>query len=387
MRISSTLFDAEVAGTSSGDRLIAQAWRAGKPVSDELDIIDFSISWSAADNVAIQGQATLEIADPDGDLAPWAPADSLGPGGSRLHLAWVSGLSGVRIPLGIWLIRRTRAREAWRSHTYPGGRTVRLPLGGTLTVEADEDPWASIATQRLDSDPLPDFGSAHFLLSRALVNICAVSIAGVPDHMAGTAFTFSTDRSAAVREILGRLQAVARAMPCGTLEVLPLTPRPPVWTLAGGNEGVLVNLERELSDTNLFNSVTVESLAAPGLVNRQYIEHGDLAWGGPFGRRPLFVRSLGETPAQVEHDAHSALAAHSATGDTDIPVTCLAHPGIQLHDFVTVMAPSARGDESLVGRVVGMRLSSASGTPSKTMELVVRVPSAALQAISEGLRE
>ena len=96
MRDGGLALSEEITGSTQGDVLEVNVWRGGQAVAPALDVSSWSLDWDA--DRQVQGQGTLVIPDPDGDLAPWGMGDALAPGGSRAQLTWVSGTSGVRVP-------------------------------------------------------------------------------------------------------------------------------------------------------------------------------------------------------------------------------------------------------------------------------------------------
>lgn len=385
MRVISDDLDAEVAGTTARDVIEVNAWRGGELVAPGLGVTSWSVSWDAGR--AVQGQATVTVADPEGSLAPWGMGDALAPGGSRLQVTWVSGTSGIRVPLGWWRIRSADPYEQWRIYQAAGGSVRRIPGGGSVTLQADEE-TSTIELSRLDAETV----RASTVLAevrRLLVDICPVVVHdGVTDAAAPTSLVYGDSRMDAVTDLLTRRSATYRMGPDRALEVVPAAGVGPVWTLAGGDDGVLVDVVRAMSDESVYNGAISSGETADGLplVGRAYVTGGPLAWGGPYGRVPIFHQAAAKTRAGVEADARTLLANRQASGEIDLAVTCLTHPGLQLHDLVTVLAPTTAGDEPIVGRVVGMSMRSAGPVPAKAMSLTVRVSAQALEAIAARVR-
>jgi hypothetical protein len=413
MRNPSAEFDAEVAGTTSGDRLEVNAWRGGVLVAADLPVSSWGLTWDA--DREVQGQASFTFADPDGTLAPWGLGDALGAGGSRLQVTWVSGLSGIRVPLGWWRIRAADPEETWRvvrsgyrapsgiwpnEEVYPSeetwpelvqgrqdGSVVRVSGGGVVSVNADEE-TATIALDRLDGEVVRA-ASVVDEVRRLLVDICAVVTAeGVVDKAAPGSLVYGESRLDAVRDLLATIDATYRMAPDGSLEVVPRAGVGPVWTLAGGDDGVLVKVTRRLSDEGVYNAVTSMAETADGapLVGRAHLSGGPLEWGGPFGRVPMFHRSPATTQEGVEADARTLLENRTRNGEVDLAVTCLTHPGVQPNDRVTVVAATTVGDAPLEGRVVGASMTSAQGVPAKRMSLTVRVSAESLELVAGRVR-
>lgn len=388
MRLVSDELDAEVLGTTTGDRLEVVAWRGGMQMTDVLDVSQWSMGWSG--DRQVQGQATVVVADPDGTLGPWGMGDALAPGGSRLQVAWVSGLSGLRVPLGWWRIRRPDPVEEWR--VYGQGASARLvPSGGAVTVRADE--MTAVATMSgLDAEVVPSGATVLAEVRRLLSDICAVTThPNVGDAPVPGSFTYGDGRMDAVTDLLGMVRAAHRMGPDGTLEVVPVAGVGPVWTIAGGEQGALVRTARSLSDDGVFNAAISSGETPDGapLIGRAYTIAGPLAWGGPFGKIPTRHRAIATTQSGVDADARTVLETATSSGTVDLAVTCLTHPGIQMHDRVVVLAATTAGEQPIEGRVVGMSMQSISGqgsTPSKSMSLTVRVSTQALEAIAARVR-
>lgn len=410
---------AEVAGSTRGDRLEVNVWRGGTLLAQGLDVTSWSLSWSA--DRQVQGQGTFVVADPDGTLAPWGLSDPLGPGGSRLQVTYTFGSSGLRVPLGWWRIRRAEPSESWRVYRSAGrgswsvpplnpsddlepslalvpsdgasgfdpGEVVRVPGGGTVTVQADEE-TSTIVEDRLDGEAWEAGATCLGEVARLLEDICPVDVAeGVQDRPVSASYVYGQSRMDVVEDLLADVGAVHRMGPDGALEVVPESGVGPVWTVEGGDDGALVRLARALSDEGVYNAATSTGSDPSGapLVGRAQVMGGPLAWGGPFGRRVIFHNAVATTQAGVDADAATVLA---RMREVDLAVQCLANPGVQPWDLVTVVASTRAGQQALVGKVVGMTLGSArveGGTvPAKAMGLTVRVPADALEAVAGRVR-
>jgi hypothetical protein len=368
-----------VSGTTVGDRLEVWAWRDGELVVDHaLDVSDWSLDWDASRQV--QGQLSLTVRDPDGTLAPWGLSDPLGPGGSRLQVTAVIGVRGepVRVPLGWWRIRAADSDETWRVYSTGGG-LVRVSGGGSVSLQADEE-TATALLARLDAETVVE-SAVVAEVRRLLEDVCPVAVhADVADGPVQSGYVYDESRMDGVQDLLDMIRAEYRMAGDGSLEIVPAEGVGPVWTIEGGEGGALVRAVRALSDEGVYNAVvsTGEDSQGRPLVGRAFITDGALAWAGPFGQVPMFHQAVAKTAAGVQLDAETTLATHRSSGEVDLAVQCLTHPGIQLHDLVTVAASTTAGVQPLVGRVVGMRMQSG----SKSMDLTVRVPADSLEAVA-----
>jgi len=377
---------AEIAGTTIGDRLIVTAWRGGNLVAGPLNLVAWTMDWDATRSV--QGQATFTIADPDGLLAPWALTDPLAPAGTRLHVEYELGISGTRIPLGVWRIRKADPQETWRTYRH-GDQRLRIIGGGQITLTADEE-TCSLLMDRLDpgarvpkeNRPLSEVA---YLASEYL----ATSLApGVTDTKAiPPSLVYEEDRLGAIEDLLQIAGCAHRMTGEGNLEILPEIGTNTGWIIDGGEEGALINLTRSLSDEGLYNAA-ISTGTGPDqtpLLGRAYLTSGPLTRGGPFGTVPIFHQGIATDQPGITRDAETLLSNRQTKGEVELQIECLAHPAIQPHDLVTIVAATTAGESPIKGRVVTMSLVSANTeagpVPAKRMNLTVKVNRDALETI------
>jgi hypothetical protein len=377
---------AEVAGGSVGDSLLVHAWRGGVPLTEEpLTLSAWSLDWSGT---PAAGRLSCQVADPDGVLAPWGMGDALAPGGSRLQVTYRFGTSGTTVPIGWFRIRNATPVEQWRTYTT-AGVVRRVSGGGSVTVSADDE-TASVLLDRLDPGArVPVASTVLAEVARLVEDYMAVSVlGGVTDLAIPSGHTYDEGRLDAVVNLLGMVGATYRMAGEQVMEVVPTAGVPSGWVVEGGEEGALIGLTRSLSDDGVYNAVisTGESDSGAPLVGRAYIETGVLAWEESYGRVPVFHQAIATTAAGVQQDAQTHLASRQTAGEVELAVECLTHPGIQLHDLVTVVAATEAGSQPLVGRVTSMRMGSAVSdagtTPSIRMGLTVAVPRDTLEMIA-----
>lgn len=371
----------EVAGTSVGDTVEAVVWR-GSMTPRRLMVRSWSETVDAGR--AVQDQITLTVADEEGDLAAYGLGDLLAPGGSRLTLTWVSGTSGIRVPWGVYRIRAVDPGAL----RVRGGRVRRIGAS-VITVRADGDPQCSAEIERLDAEPVREKTSLAEA-RRLLAGIGqALDADGITDTPVPAGLVYEEGRLDAIEDHLARCHAVGRTGADGSLEAVPLI-QPPAWTVAGGEEGVLIGASWTLSDEGVYNAATSRAEIERGdtrieIVGRAYQDTGPLAYGGPYGRVPIFHQSPAQTQTGVVADARTLLANRRTGGVVDITVDCLLHPALQVHDWVTLVTATTYGTEALTGRVTSISRASLSGagsTPAKRMSMTVAVPLEVLDTVS-----
>lgn len=390
MIITNSDLDQEVVDSSVGDTFTATAWRGGQVVASGLKINSLSLKWDATTDQVQQGRCDIEIADPDGTLAPWSLGDPLGPGGSRLQLAWASGSSSIGVPLGMWRIKADKTLETWRAYNN-GTAPIRVSGGGSVTMALEEDLTSTAFMSRIDGEAPTAGASAIAELRKLLADIGSVdaTLAPADVNIPAGYVSWPESRVDAIDDILGFLGARSRTGGDSSLQIVPRAGVGPVWTIQGGPGGALIEAARSLSDTGVYNACTSKNATADGttpIVQRAYLNVGPLRYGGPFGKVPVFHQAIATTPIGVLSDAQTFLATLSASGVADLMVSCMAHPALQVHDIVTVLAPTVAGDLPLNGRVVGKVWKTEDGVPSKSMSLVVRVSAEVLEMIADRVR-
>lgn len=380
----------DVANASVRDSLVAVAWYAGYPVTDALPVVSFRFSWDSGRRV--QGQASLVVADAHGDLWPRRVEDALGVAGSRLVLAYRFGATGHEVPLGVWRIRRSVPDVLWQ-YRRVGEQNVWLPGGGTVTLYADEEA-ATLEMDVLDvGHRVTVAGTVGSEVVRLADGLPVVFHAGVDQGrpVAG-GVELPEARLAAIQGLLDQVGAVYRMDGAGRLEVVPAAGTPVAWRVEPGEGGSLVSVSNDMSDADLANGVTSwrelrEGQSEPVLLaGRARVVDGPLRWGGPFGRVPVFRgANLAETQAQVDADAATTLARLVARGDVHLGLSTLLHPGLQVHDRVTLLAPRYPRARAISGRVHAVSWQGRDGVADKHMGLTLAVPHDVLGRLAEPL--
>lgn len=269
-----------------------------------------------------------------------------------------------------------------------------IPGGGSVTLRIDEDVTATAGLERIDAAAPIRGASALSEMARLIQRFGAIDDTDAPDDVTiQSSYTaFPKSRLDALDELADMMGARFRVGPDGALQVVPSEGVGPVWTIQGGQGGALIGAGRVLSDADVFNHFVSTGATSDGreVVGRAFVDGGPLAWDGPFGRVPVWHESTATSVASAITDATTTRDAWLAGGEIDLPVTCLAHPGLQVNDLVTLIPPTTAGEQSLVGRVVGMVWSSVTGeggtTPGKSMDLTVRVSTDALEAVAARVR-
>lgn len=387
MRRMSELALSALTGSQSEVQLVADVWRGGRLLTDNgpLPVESWSIGWDATRHV--QGQASLTIADTDGSLAPWAYDDILGAGGSRLRLRYRMPQVGPteEVSLGWFRLVQPDVDETWRIH--PGGR-VWVSGGATIDITAHELTWQAKAETFLAPESPVFTGSVFAELRRLLDGVMPLgSTAGVTDGPVPSAVAYSLDRMDAVEDLVTSLGAAHRMSGDGLLELVTTMSTAPVWTIGpsqDGEQGVLIRVSRSQNAGDIPNVSIAEGATTDGvqIIGRAFETDGPLRFGGPHGRIPERLSSpLMDTQNKADVAAATRQRANLGGRRAVLPVTCLPHPGLQVHDVVDIETPVG----TLTGPVETMRLAG-SRDGVRPMELGVSVHVEQLATIAAELR-
>lgn len=383
-----------IEGSRSDSGLIGHVWYDGVAVAVDVEISTWSIQQSG--DRQVQTSVQLTVNDPTGALAPWGVDDPLGVGGSQIQLIYAIDQT-ERVDLGFYRITKSEAVEHWNllrvkdPATGLTQRQVWMSTGARIPLAA-EDLTNIVVADKLVAPESPKLGATVLSeVRRLLSGVMPVYVTpGVTDRTVALNTVYERERMDAIEDLLKTIQCACRMTSDGQLEVYKSAPGPSVWTIAGGDDGVLVGFARSQDIADMFNGAVAEGSTSDGnqLIGREFELDGPLRWGGPNWRRPKFQSSTGilETQDQVDLAAKTVLRGQIEGRTVDLDVTCLPHPGLQPGDVVTLNAPTATGEEmSLSGIVTSttLRGSTAGITP---MNLTMRCSYDDVQAVSWAIR-
>lgn len=376
-------------GSRPADRIVCWVWYGGKLAMDEpLPVSSWSMSWDGGEKQKIPGKISLSIKDPDGTMGPWLYSDPLGIGGNEIQIFYlVGGASDVR--MGRYRIDGNAVDESWLfktiredgynipdSPTGPGTRQIAVTLGSSVDVTAVD------LVDYLDGDgflaPEQPSGPSSTVVSevtRIVGGTLPITWQGVTDRAVPRESTWGDNRVEAIMDLLNMAGASFRMGPEGELQCYTKS-RTPVFELAGGDDGVLINFSRSQSLDGVYNAAAVSStrkgtdsagaeIDIP-IVGRYEIPDGDLRVGGPFKRRTTRQHNpLMDSQAKADAAAKSLVLNRLAALTVELDVYCLPDPRIQTGDFGTVVTPVVDGRMvPLLGEVVSVTLSGDGATVS-----------------------
>lgn len=395
-----------LAGSRSGDKLEVFAWYDGQlMVPEALPVSSWSLEWDGSDSKQVQGVLSLTVDDDSGELSPWLYDDPLGVGGAELFCRYQIGGAGV-VNRGWYRITKNSPKESWYSREVresgvvnepgsavtPGHRLVLVSGGASVPVTA-EDLTIRLTLDEFVTPEQPAGGSPTVVseITRIVGDAVPLIFTNVVDVAVPTTVTYEGPRIDAVMDLAARAGARLRMTGEGELEVY--TPSTvPVWTLAGGPDGVLINIDREQNVEVLSNVAVVrgeyktkdktgQDVTMP-LTGISQVTNGPLRVGGPHGRITRQLESkLLNSQAAVNAAASTLLTNYLGSLTLDLEVTCLPNPALQIGDWVTVTHPViGRSSLPLNGEVLKMKLAS-EGSTVGPMVLTVRCSASQVEAL------
>lgn len=386
-----------LSGSSAGMGVVVHAWYDGQVVAEGLPVETWSASWDRARQV--QGQVGITVRDVDGTLAPWAVDDPLGVGGARLQCIYQLGGGVTPLDLGWFRITAADPVESWRvirvkdssapgdgEDAFFGERLEWVSGGASIPVQADDLTRQVVNARLLAPESPAPAATVLGEVRRLLTDIMPVVVApGVVDAAVSTSLVYERERMDAIEDLLQMIGCWHRMTGDGQLEVYPEQRVAPVWEITGGNDGVLISVQRSQKLDGLYN-IAVSEGGQSGLpvIGRAFERTGPLRVDGPHGPYPTFHSATGmlTSQAQVDADAQTRLRTETSQRSVALSVTCLPHPGVQVGDWVTVANPTVAGVAiPLVGvvRSVNLRGSAASGV--SPMSLLVECSFEDVQAV------
>ncbi|WP_188043661.1 hypothetical protein [Changpingibacter yushuensis] len=323
-------------GSRQGEQILLSAWLDGLCTVAELPVS----SWKITDDSTrqVRRQFTADVSN-EGDLIPLLVTDPLAPAGQRIAATYVLG-DGTSCPLGEFKLTSAQPSASWRITRNTNGSKL-VSTGVHVSLTADDLTHDVKAARLLAPESPPTGATAKSEIMRLLDGLLPVVIdSAITDVSVSTSTVWEQERMDAVDDLVAKLGAVARMGSDAALHVDPIL-TDPVWQVYGGDEGVMVSIDHQLSIDGLYNAaISTSSGTDTEITGVAYIQSGPLRWDGPLGHRPIFHSSpLITTQAMADKDAATYLSTTTASQAVTLSIVCLPHPGLQSGDHVTVGIP------------------------------------------------
>lgn len=378
-----------LSGSRAGEKLTVDAWYAGSLLEQDLPVK----SWELTDDSTrqVRRQIKFTVADPDGRLVPLGYEDTLAAAGQQVDLkhVWPTGES---MSLGAMRLSRSHPASSWVASTHDG--QLRLVSGGAVIDVTGRDLTDLLGGADLESPGSPAANGTYLSEMRRLCDDIVPVVVDASVDASGKVNPSTVydcgegSRLNAVEDLAEGCGGVLRMGGDRALHVTAVS-ADPVWEVAGGEDGVLINLDYEMSIDDLYNAcISTSSGSDVEIIGRYYEASGPLRYGGPLGRRPLFHDSpLITTQQMADRDAQTTLANRIAARAIPVKVTCLDHPGLQSQDWVWLCLPQDGAPTGVLRVACPIQSLTRRGTDQGVlaMEMTVMMTLANLRAALRGL--
>lgn len=372
--------------TGSGEaRIQFDVWYDGDLLKEDVPVGQWSQSFDRSQ--AIIGSTKVTVLDENGSLTPWGMDDALGVGGARIVARLFVG--DLSVNLTEQRITNSDPEETWR--LTPDG-LVWMPGSSIIPVNA-EDLTVMVAGSKFIASEAPPTGATCLSeIRRLLSGIMDVTFdAGLDskDKAVPAEVIYKDERMDAVSDLVAAMGLAARANASGQFHLYDPTSETPVRRIEGGELGALIRVQRSQSIDGLYNACCSFNTTPSGVEMAQtaYQTTGPLVWDGPHGRWPMKRQAnFAGSDATLLADAQTTLTNTTASRGVTIPIRMTLDPGLEVGDWVEVMAPTPTGVAmALPGSVEKISYSGQGGVPVG-MDIEVACKMTSIQAVSEAIR-
>jgi hypothetical protein len=270
------------------------------------------------------------------------------------------------LSLGWYRINSAHTLSRWRWDD----RNHRFDMTATDTAISAEDRMATARDFRFTSPYQPN-GSVLGCI-QALVTACGLKVgawSGVSDANVSASAVFEDDRLAALSDLASRVNAQLFVDGDGIVQVKPLPSLDsPQFTYRLGADSTLLAVDLTLTREGVYNAVIAKGEQVEGqapLLSIATETGGPAAWGGPFGRVPLFYSSsLMTTQGAVDGAARTRLQSLISGRDLEVTIEVVPDTRMEPNDVVQLALPQA----TYTGRVKELTIPlGAGGGPMKVV--------------------
>jgi len=323
-----------------------------------LPISTPSLSWDSTADV--EGSGSCEVLWTDDyatSLKPDSPQDWLAPFGTRLVIYAVISVPPFRerIPLGVYTITAVPSADdyplMYQHRRITVGSRVQLDFSDRM-VEVQDDRFSRLAQP-----------SQLFSVYTELAVLTGFQLTRtIPDGPITRKVVYEESRIKACQALAEIIGGVPFMESDGTLSLRPIRATTPVAALTVGETGTIVQVGSAMSREGVYNGVVIrgETDEQGAILAERWVMTGPLAAtqpGGPrtpFHRRPAFYSSpFITTQAQADAAISALLDRYSATCASQLDITCVVNPLLQVGDVVTVWDGAATWTIRLVKITIG----------------------------------
>lgn len=342
----------DILSSSFNRRWVADVYYDGTRRVQDIPITEPSFSDDATSLVQSTGSVTVVY---QGDFAeefsPSDVSDLLAPAGAELAVYTIVSVGSFSERVEMGWYRITAVPSATDYTTAYGSQ--RITIGSKIELEL-QDRFNRVQRDRFDTPGVPARLTSVFAEFQRLTQLQLTRM--VPDAAIPKAIAYEEERLEACYDLIETLGAVPYMRPDGSAGQRPIAWPSPVDTLRGGDDGVLVEVGREMSSENVYNRVAFRStdddqnqiLAAAEITSGPLRARNLDGSPSPAGRVTYYASSqLITTTAAARDYVNKLLPQVSSLRATEVPVVEKFNPLRETGDVLTVVQRKG----SFLGRV------------------------------------
>lgn len=312
-------------------------YRGDSLLASDLRVIAGSVSVDAQS--AIRRRCSVTIVDPTGVLIPSSPGSALAPYGNELRL--FRGYGTELLPLGVFRIESADVAD-------DGVQTVSI---------TGFDRASTIAEARLES---PYIVAAGVNYATAISDLITSRFAGLTYSFTTTTrttpvlvFEEGADPWQAAQNMAASIGCELFLDPIGVC-VLRAEPTgvsgSAVWTYIDDSTSTIITAGNNLRAKPSYNAAIVSGestgLAAPVRATAYDLDPASPTYfNGPYGKRPVFLKSAYITTTAQAQEAANALLTRELGGTEQLELEVIPHPAHEAGDLIRAVKASIGVDD------------------------------------------
>lgn len=354
----------DVLASSFGRRMVVDVMHGSDRVLQDLPLLDWGLTSDMSGEIKSSGDATIIYSSVDGEtLVPEGTTGVLSPFRATITMAMQVSAGAFTENVTLGLFQVTAVPEAQNYWVTVDGRDVIVACTVKIEFSSLDE---GIQRRGFHYPEQPSSTDSIYDEIRRITGLPAEET--VPDKNVPS-ITYEAEqggRLKGLQALASSLGGTAAINSVGAVSVIPDLIGEPVYTLALGENGTVLDLSYQVDTANVYNVVV-------GVFERDdraplyavATATGDLDPGGNYGEYTRYASAPGvSTQAQAQSTVDGVLAESIGSQMYDIPITCHVDPLPEIGDVVQLEG----WERPIVGQLRSVEMSD-----EATMKVVLRV--------------